>query len=193
MGRARWQDAEALLREIAMVERASNDRLGLANTLENLGVLLRVRGDYSAARWLLAESLTTVREVGERYREAVTLRSLGMVECAQGNRKAAKRHLREALTICQESAIELMLRTPSKFGACRGGHGCTAASGANLGCRRTVARGARLSHAAVRAGCLYARDGTRSRRVRRRRIQRSVARGSWDDARRRCEICPKAA
>ena len=85
-----------------MVERASDDRLGLSHTLGNLADLLRVRGDYAAARSLLEESLTTVRDIGERLNEAVLLRSLGLVECAQGNLKAAERHLREALTICQE-------------------------------------------------------------------------------------------
>jgi tetratricopeptide (TPR) repeat protein len=170
MEQARYEDAEALLQETAMIERASDDRLGLSGTLGNLATLLRLRGDYAAARSLLEESLTTVRDIGERLSEAVLLRSLGLVECAQGSLKAAERHLREALAIFRKSATSLTLRAPSELAlvAC---HGCTATSGANLGCGGTVARGARLSHAAVRASCLRASDGTGARRVRRRRIQ----------------------
>jgi tetratricopeptide (TPR) repeat protein len=100
MEQARYEDAEAMLQEAATLERAIGDRLALASTLANLGILLRIRGDYPAARLVLNESLMTVREVGERFGEAVTLRSLGMVECADGNLKAAEQHLAESLAIC---------------------------------------------------------------------------------------------
>jgi len=50
MEQARYEDAEALLQEAAMVERASD-----SHTLGNLADPLRVRGDYAAARSLLEE------------------------------------------------------------------------------------------------------------------------------------------
>ena len=73
----------------------------VAQTLNDLGVLLRERGDYAAAGPLLRDALATRRRLfGNEHKDvAVTLVELGRVYCDQGLNNLAEPLLREALEI----------------------------------------------------------------------------------------------
>jgi len=73
----------------------------VAQTLNDLGVLLRERGDYAAAGPLLRDALAARRRLfGNEHKDvAVTLVELGRVYCDQGLNNLAEPLLREALEI----------------------------------------------------------------------------------------------
>ncbi len=67
-----------------MIEREIGDQHGIAISLNNLGILADVTGDYPTAQALFEESLEIHRELGPRTAEAANLAGLGNVAFHQG-------------------------------------------------------------------------------------------------------------
>ncbi len=67
------------------IRREIGDRTGIADTLNNLGLLVLARGEYDEARQHLEESLAIRRELGDRNGEALALSNLGDVATAAGD------------------------------------------------------------------------------------------------------------
>ena len=74
-----WDQALALHRTALAVARAAGDQLGEAETLNNLGVIQRLKGDYSGANTSLADALKIYRELHNRLGEANAMNYLGVV------------------------------------------------------------------------------------------------------------------
>ena len=66
------------------------DRLGEANSLGNLGIIARLRGDLAEAERLNRESLAITREVGDRVGEANSLGNLGGIVFLRGDVEAER-------------------------------------------------------------------------------------------------------
>jgi len=94
--------ARALYEESLAIRRESGDRWSIANSLNNLGLVLRDQGDVTGARTFLEESLTINRELGDRWSIANSLSSLGDVTLSQKDYDAALAFLEESLSINQE-------------------------------------------------------------------------------------------
>ncbi|MDP9471313.1 MAG: tetratricopeptide repeat protein, partial [Chloroflexota bacterium] len=67
------------------IRREIGDRTGIADTLNNLGLLVLARGEFDEARQHLEESLAIRRELGDRNGEALALSNLGDVATAAGD------------------------------------------------------------------------------------------------------------
>src|SRR5205823_5732708 len=74
-------------------------RLGVANTLNNLGEVACREGDYLAARSMCEESLSIRQELGDEWGIASSLNNLGSVAYMQGNYSTSRSMYRESLTI----------------------------------------------------------------------------------------------
>jgi DNA-binding CsgD family transcriptional regulator len=74
----RYEQSLAIRREIG-------DRAGIADTLNNLGLLALARGRFAEAEQRLEESLSLRREQGDRAGEALALSNLGDVASAAGD------------------------------------------------------------------------------------------------------------
>jgi non-specific serine/threonine protein kinase len=76
--------------------------LSIAGSLDNLGVVALIQGDYQAARTLFEQSLSINREMGNRAWEASNLIHLGIVAQEQDDYATAKTLLDEGLVISRE-------------------------------------------------------------------------------------------
>ena len=94
-----FEDALDLAEQSLQLRREVGDRWAIANSLNNLGVLLREVGQHQRGRVLLEESLTLNRRVGDRWAIANTLSSLGEVALDQRDWPAARGFLEESLKI----------------------------------------------------------------------------------------------
>jgi len=94
--------ARALYEESLAIRRELRDRWSIANSLNNLGLVLRDQGDSAGARALLEQSLAINRELGDRWSVANSLSSLGDVALSQHDYGAARVFLEESVAINQE-------------------------------------------------------------------------------------------
>ena len=79
------------------------DRAGIANSLNNLGLVAQQQGDYEAAREYHEDSLELKEELGDRAGIATSLNNLGLVARNQGDYEAA----REYFERCVRTFIEI--------------------------------------------------------------------------------------
>src|SRR5262249_61362192 len=77
--------------------RAQGDVRRLSATLNNLGVLERLRDDFAAARTHHAEALELLRAAGGRDASIVTLLNLALAAIRLGRRDEAPQYLSESL------------------------------------------------------------------------------------------------
>jgi tetratricopeptide (TPR) repeat protein/transcriptional regulator with XRE-family HTH domain len=102
-----WQDgpwADAIARQMAAVQAAQHcgDRLGQANTLNQLGVVWRTMGDYPRAAQALTRALDIYRDLGGRLGEANALNDLGTVRRLTGEYPGSAQVLKEALVLYRD-------------------------------------------------------------------------------------------
>jgi predicted ATPase/DNA-binding SARP family transcriptional activator len=90
---ARREKAEQHLQEALRLRRSLDDRRGLAETLNNLGVLAQERDDLAVAWDYYIEALTYEQEVRNTLGAALLLANLGEVAQTQGDSKRAYRLL----------------------------------------------------------------------------------------------------
>ena len=74
-----WTDAITRHATAVAAARQLGDRLGLANALDDLGIVRRLTGDYAGAALAQEEALSIYRELGSRQGQANSLSHLGTV------------------------------------------------------------------------------------------------------------------
>lgn len=100
MGKARdAMDADESARAIYA---ATEDRNGLASTLEVKAVLLADQGDLSGAIAAYNQQLAIVREIGNKRAEGSALNNLALIWSQQGNSESVEKTYQQALGIFRE-------------------------------------------------------------------------------------------
>jgi predicted ATPase len=96
--------AEHWLLEAVEVERAVEDRAGLATALKYLGVIALTAQppDFERAAALFEEALALRRALGDRDGTASCLNDLGMLELDRGQHMRAQKVFEETLALCRE-------------------------------------------------------------------------------------------
>jgi predicted ATPase/Tfp pilus assembly protein PilF len=102
----RYEAARAHFEENLAAARALGDDSGVANSLNNLGIVSLRRGDYDAARRFYTESLSFWRRVGHRYAVALSLNNLGNVASLQKEHETARTFYEESLAVFCELGDE---------------------------------------------------------------------------------------
>ena len=119
--------ARALAEESVALLREGDDAFGLAAALSALGVVLRARGEYGAARSALEESAGIARSAKDDWLLALPLRSLGVVTLKQGDPDRAEAYLKESLLLSvrrsgEEYFVAQALEVLATIAAGRGDH-----------------------------------------------------------------------
>jgi tetratricopeptide (TPR) repeat protein len=83
----------------------NGDRQGKANSLENLGLIVKKRGDLAEAERLHRESLAIRREIGDRQGEASSLINLGIIMNSKGQHDEERRMYTSAVRIQRKIGI----------------------------------------------------------------------------------------
>lgn len=96
------EQAGALLEEALALGRAAGDKLGILRTLNTLGEIAWVEGDYERATPLYEESLALCRESGDRLGAIHVSYNLGSVALARGDAAGAAPYFRASLRLCRE-------------------------------------------------------------------------------------------
>ncbi len=81
------------------LRRAMDDRLGIATSLNGLGLLAGYAGDYAGARALHEEALALRRDLGDRQGLGNSLSNLGNIASNEGNDDQARALHEEALAV----------------------------------------------------------------------------------------------
>ncbi|MBN1947241.1 MAG: tetratricopeptide repeat protein [Bradymonadales bacterium] len=82
--------------------RRANDKVGIASTIDDVGMVHSIRGHYAEALSMFREALNRRRELGDKRSMALSHSHMGSVYMLQGNVKEALIHLRESLTLRKE-------------------------------------------------------------------------------------------
>ena len=101
-----YERARGLIEESLTLERAENDRAGIAESLQELGNIADGQGDHTRARTHYEESLAIRRDLGDRRGMAGLLHNLGVVTQAQGDLVRARALYTESLAINRELGNE---------------------------------------------------------------------------------------
>jgi tetratricopeptide (TPR) repeat protein len=109
-----WGQALILHHTALDATRIAGDRHGEANTLNNLGYVQYMIGDYPAAAASVEQALALYRNLDYRYGEGEALNNLGQVLWASGAAADAHNHHVQALGIAQ--APEDTFRGSSRTG-----------------------------------------------------------------------------
>ena len=92
----------ALAQEALETFRQLDDKPGMAQALNTLGELARVKGDFGTARGYYLECLQTAAMTGERVREAIQYENLGVVAYHQSEPEIAEGHIKRGLSLFRE-------------------------------------------------------------------------------------------
>jgi tetratricopeptide (TPR) repeat protein len=98
----RLDDAQMHLESALALFEASNDERGIASTVDDVGKLYWLRGDYPKALEATQRSLTMRRKLGDRRSIALSLNNLGLVYQDSGQFKLALDAFEQALRIRRE-------------------------------------------------------------------------------------------
>ena len=100
-----YAEAEDLIREGLATAQTNEDRWGIATALNQLGLILCMRGKArrEEARDLFGESIARFKELGDHWSLARALNNMGMVTAALGDYSAAQRCFRDAMRIAMEA------------------------------------------------------------------------------------------
>ena len=93
--------APAMLEESLALARATGDQLGVANTLNLLGMMARLPGSYERAAALHHESIAILRALDVPLALAASLNNLGLLLAQQADYAGAARRFREALDLAR--------------------------------------------------------------------------------------------
>jgi tetratricopeptide (TPR) repeat protein len=94
--------AQDVFDEALAIRRELGDKSGIANALNNLGIVVYSQGNFIKAQVLYEESLAICRELGEKWIMAHVLLNLGHVAYGQGDYAGARALYEEDLMICHE-------------------------------------------------------------------------------------------
>jgi tetratricopeptide (TPR) repeat protein/transcriptional regulator with XRE-family HTH domain len=97
--RGHWDQAAAQYQAALSAARRAGDRPGQAGTLDELGLLRQLTGDYPAATAALAQAAALYRDLGDRSGQAYALNHLGLVQQDTGAYPAAAASHRQALAL----------------------------------------------------------------------------------------------
>ena len=95
-------EAAARLEAALAIYRGIGDEVGIARTLNSLGVVARSIGDVERAEQLLAESIERKEKLGDRPGIAVSLSNLGVLSTDRGRFEDAVDYMRRALAIDED-------------------------------------------------------------------------------------------
>ena len=102
-GRSGVYPLQELLRTLAPPSMALEDRLAIARCLHNLASVVKVRGDYSRARWALCEATDMFAELGDRSGAAWSINQQGDIAREQGDIASARELYQRALSAFREA------------------------------------------------------------------------------------------
>jgi transcriptional regulator with XRE-family HTH domain/tetratricopeptide (TPR) repeat protein len=97
-----WDQSAALHQTALDAARHAGDRLGQAGTIQELGILAWLVGDYSAAAARLTQALALYRDLGERDSQGWALNHLGIVQQQTGDYPAAAASQQQALELFRD-------------------------------------------------------------------------------------------
>lgn len=97
-----YQNANRLLEQSLDLQRRSQDKAGVATTLNTLGAVAANQGEFTRALDLLEESLALRQELADRRGQAVTLCNIAAIKNSAGQFLEAKNLYDQALVLLQE-------------------------------------------------------------------------------------------
>jgi tetratricopeptide (TPR) repeat protein len=97
-----WQQAIAIHGIGAAAGKTSGDRLGQADSLNDLGFVQQLTGNYTAAASSHSEALELYRNVGDYFGQACALNNVGRVQCMSDRYEAAAASHVKALRLYRE-------------------------------------------------------------------------------------------
>ena len=102
---SRLDEAGQVLEESLEITRRLNDRWGIGNTLNYLGLLALASGEYERAESLMRESIALFEEDGDQILHASTLADLGYVLLERNAEREARNAFQQALNIAMRIRI----------------------------------------------------------------------------------------
>jgi tetratricopeptide (TPR) repeat protein len=109
-----YQAAQSFFEQSLALKRAVGDKIGIAMSLNSLGIVAYAQGNYTKARTLQEESLALSRELNNKSNMAYVLLGLGLVDLAENN-SLAREHILQSLRLRQEMG-EQVQQTSSLIG-----------------------------------------------------------------------------
>jgi tetratricopeptide (TPR) repeat protein/transcriptional regulator with XRE-family HTH domain len=103
----RWDQAAAQYQTALHAARLAGDRPGQAGTLDELGLLQQLTGNYAAATASLAQAAALYAKLGDLRGQAYALNHLGLVYQDTGDFQAATARHRQALALAREAGDRL--------------------------------------------------------------------------------------
>jgi tetratricopeptide (TPR) repeat protein/transcriptional regulator with XRE-family HTH domain len=105
--RGHWDQAARQYRTALSAARRAGDRPGQAGTLDELGLLQQLTGDYPAATASLAEAIELFGDLGDLPGQAYARNHLGLVLANTADYPAATASHRQALALAREAGDQL--------------------------------------------------------------------------------------
>ena len=105
--RGHWDRAAGQYQTALSAAHRAGDRPGQAGTLDELGLLQQLRGDYPAATATLAQAAALYRDLGDQPGQAHALNHLGLVHQDTGDYQAAAACHRQALALARAAGDPL--------------------------------------------------------------------------------------
>jgi tetratricopeptide (TPR) repeat protein/transcriptional regulator with XRE-family HTH domain len=105
--RGHWDQATDQYQTALGAARRAGDRPGQAGTLDELGLLQQLTGDYPAATATLTQAAGLYRDLGDRAGQAYALNHLGLVQQDEGDFRAAGASHRQALALARGAGDQL--------------------------------------------------------------------------------------
>jgi tetratricopeptide (TPR) repeat protein/transcriptional regulator with XRE-family HTH domain len=105
--RGHWDRAARQYQTALSAAHRAGDRPGQAGTLDELGLLQQLRGDYPAASATLAQAAALYRDLGDQTGQAHALNHLGLVHQDTGDYQAAAASHRQALALARAAGDQL--------------------------------------------------------------------------------------
>ena len=105
--RGHWDQAARQYRTALSAARQAGDRPGQAGTLDELGLLQQLTGDYPAATASLAEAIELFGDLGDLPGQAYARNHLGLVQADTADYPAAAASHRQALALARDAGDQL--------------------------------------------------------------------------------------
>jgi tetratricopeptide (TPR) repeat protein/transcriptional regulator with XRE-family HTH domain len=105
--RGHWEQAAGQYQIAVGAARRGGDRPGEAGTLDELGLLQQLTGNYPAATATLTRAVDLYRDLGDRAGQAYALNHLGLVQQDEGAFRAAAASHRRALGLARDAGDRL--------------------------------------------------------------------------------------
>ena len=105
--RGHWDQAARQYRTALSAARQAGDRPGQAGTLDELGLLQQLTGDYPGATTSLAEAIELFGDLGDLPGQAYARNHLGLVQANTADYPAAAANHRQALALARAAGDQL--------------------------------------------------------------------------------------